>query len=93
MNIDPRLTLMPSPSVLPFDLLTLDDVAGLLHCSKAHVSKAVNGRLLGCSPIPTVALGRRRLVRRQTLLDWITRNERAADVTIQTSPERGRKSA
>jgi hypothetical protein len=84
---------MPSPSVLPFDLLTLDDVAQLLHCSKAHVSNAVNGRLHGCTPIPTVALGRRRLVRRTTLLDWIDRNERASGVTIQESPERGRKSA
>jgi hypothetical protein len=84
---------MPSPSVLPFDLLTLDDVARLLHCSKAHVSNAVNGRLQGCSPIPTVALGRRRLVRRETLIDWIARNERAASARIQESPERGRKSA
>jgi hypothetical protein len=84
---------MPSPSVLPFDLLTLDDVALALHCSKAHVSNAVNGRLRGCSPIPTVALGRRRLVRRETLVDWIARNERATGATIHESPERGRKSA
>ncbi len=76
-----------------FDLLTLAEVAKLLHCSKAHVSNAVSGRLQGCTPIPTVALGRRRLVRRATLLDWIDRNERAAGVTIQESPERGRKSA
>ena len=26
-----------------FDLLTLADAAALLHCSKAHVGKAVNG--------------------------------------------------
>jgi hypothetical protein len=80
---------MPSPTPLGFDLLTLNDVAGLLHCSKAHVSNAVNGRLQGCSPIPTVALGRRRLVRREALLDWIVRNENAAGGTIQASPERG----
>ncbi len=30
------------------DLLTLADTAELLHCSKAHVCKAVNGRVRGC---------------------------------------------
>jgi len=43
-----------------FDLLTLSEVAELLHCSKAHVSKAVAG-LLGCPAIPAVSLGRRKL--------------------------------
>jgi hypothetical protein len=46
----------------------------------------------GCKPIPVVRLGRRALVRRQTLLLWIEQNERSGG-TIQTSPERGRKSA
>jgi hypothetical protein len=32
-----------------FDLLTLADVAKLLHCSKAHVCKAVAGRVHGLS--------------------------------------------
>jgi hypothetical protein len=73
-----------------FDLLTLADVARLLHCSKAHVCKAVAGRVPGCPPIPAVSLGRRKLVRRETLLSWIERNERATTpAMIPASPVRG----
>jgi excisionase family DNA binding protein len=59
-----------------FDLLTLSDAAELLHCSKAHVCKAVNGRVRGCAPIPCVSLGRRRLIRRESLRQWLEANER-----------------
>jgi hypothetical protein len=80
---------MPS-TLLDFDLLTLADVAKLLHCSKAHVCKAVAGHVRGCPPIPAIALGRRKLVRRGTLLSWIEKNEQAAfDATIPISPVRG----
>jgi len=75
-----------------FDLLTVADVAELLHCSKAHVCNAIAGRVRGCAAIPAVSLGRRKLVRRGTLLAWIARNESGGG-TIQTSPERGRKDA
>jgi len=75
-----------------FDLLTMEQVAKLLHVSKAHVSNAVAGRIRGCPPIPAVKLGRRKLVRRESLLQWIERNEQA-DAMIPVSPERGRKSA
>jgi hypothetical protein len=71
-------------------LLTMADVAELLHCSKAHVCKAVSGRVRGCPPIPAVSLGRRKLVRKETLLMWIERNEQAATgATIPSSPVRG----
>ena len=70
-----------------FDLLTLAEVAKLLHCSKAHVSNAVAGRLRGCPPMPALSLGRRKLVRRDSLLLWIERIER--DAMIPVSPARG----
>ena len=76
----------PSPNA--FDLLTMAEVAKLLHCSKAHISNAVAGRIRGCRPIPVLALGRRKLVRRETLMTWIEQNENAGG-TIQESPERG----
>jgi excisionase family DNA binding protein len=77
-----------------FDLLTLSEVAELLHVSKAHVSNAVAGRVTGCAAIPAVSLGRRKLVRRQSLVAWIEANEKAApDGTIPVSPERRRKDA
>jgi len=77
-----------------FDLLTLSEVAELLHCSKAHVGNVVAGRVSRCLPIPVVSLGRRKLVRRASLLSWIEENEQAASTAmIPVSPERGRKNA
>jgi excisionase family DNA binding protein len=70
-----------------FDLLTLSEVADLLHCSKAHVGRVVAGRVAGCQPIPALHLGRRTLVRRETLMSWIERNE--SDATIPSLPVRG----
>jgi hypothetical protein len=79
-----------STSLKTFDLLTLADAAELLHCSKAHICKAVSGRVQGCPPIPAVSLGRRKLIRRETLRLWIENNERAnSGATISTSPVRG----
>ena len=71
------------------DLLTMAEVAELLHCSKAHVCNAVAGRVRGCPPIPAVSLGRRKLVRRASLLAWIERSERAANDNLPVSPVRG----
>jgi excisionase family DNA binding protein len=83
---------MASPS--GFDLLTITEVAELLHCSKAHVCNVVAGRVSGCTPIPAVRLGRRTLVRRSSLLAWIGANENApAPAMILESPERGVRSA
>jgi excisionase family DNA binding protein len=76
---------MASPDT-PFDLLTVKEVAQLLHCSKAHVCNAVAGRVHGCEPIPAVRLGRRTLIRRASLLSWIEQNDR-----IASTPERGLK--
>ena len=72
-----------------FDLLTLADVARLLRCSKAHICKAVAGRVPGCPPIPAVSLGRRKLVRRESLAAWIERNEQGAPDAKIGSPVRG----
>jgi hypothetical protein len=84
------LTEAATAALPDFDLLTLAEVAKLLHCSKAHVCKAVAGHVRGCQPIPAISLGRRKLVRRGTLLSWIEKNEHAAsDATIPISPVRG----
>jgi excisionase family DNA binding protein len=72
--------------VMP-ELLTMVEVAKILQCSKAHVCNAVNGRLEGCTPIPVVRLGRRLLVRRETLDRWIAENESGTLVAV--SPVRG----
>jgi excisionase family DNA binding protein len=84
------------------ELLTVKEVAELLHCSKAHICNIVAGRVRGCPPIPSVSLGRRKLVRREALQSWIERNEQAAlndnlaaaaNDNLRASPDRARKGA
>lgn len=58
------------------EILSAGDVARYLHCSKAHVYNAINGRIDNVSPLPALCLGRRRLVRRTALEAWIRTNER-----------------
>ena len=58
-------------------VLTVSEVARELRCSKAHVYKTINGTVDGVSPLPAIALGRRRFVRRSTLEQWKRTNERA----------------
>jgi len=67
---------------LGFDLLTLSEVAKLLHCSKAHIGKVVAGQVNDCRPIPSLHLGRRTLIRRQALLKWIEQNEMNANLSV-----------
>ncbi len=60
------------------DILTVDEVAKDLRCSKQHVYKAILGCVEGVTPLPAISMGRRRLVRRSTLEQWKRENERPA---------------
>jgi hypothetical protein len=57
-------------------VLTIPEVAAELRCSKAHVYNVINGKVKGVSSLPTIAIGRRKLVRRSTLDRWKCANER-----------------
>jgi hypothetical protein len=57
----------------PRELLTIPETAVALRCSKAHVQNILNRRVPGVPPLPHIALGRRKLVMRSTLEDWIGR--------------------
>jgi excisionase family DNA binding protein len=58
------------------DVLTVAEVADELRCSKAHVFNLINGKVRGVRrPLPALRLGRRRVVRRAGLDEWITANE------------------
>ena len=59
-------------------ILTVAEVAAKLRCSKAHVCKAINGQVKHISPLPAIAMGRRKLIRRIALERWIEENERPA---------------
>lgn len=68
---------MPETSVL-----TVAEVARELRCSKAHVHNLTNGKVRGTRPLPSLLVGRRRLVRRSSLDEWIKANEQCYDPII-----------
>lgn len=69
-------------------ILTVPEVAVTLRCSKAHVHNLINGKVKGSPPLPSVRLGRRRLVRRESLAEWVLENEQtAAYAMIRSSPD------
>jgi hypothetical protein len=57
-------------------VLTADEVASELPCSKAHVYNAINGKVTGVSALKVIHMGRRVLVRRSSLEIWKQENER-----------------
>ena len=73
-----------------FDIMTLDEVAKNLRCSKAHVSNLIKGKVRNASTLPAISLGRRKLVRRETLEQWKKANERGReDAMMPASPRVG----
>jgi len=60
------------------EILNLNETAGLLRCSKAHLSNLLNGRVRGARPLPYVSVGRRKLIRRESLEQWLTAAEETA---------------
>jgi len=71
------------------EILTVKEVAEELRCSKAHVCNAINGKVKGVSPLPAISMGRRKLVRRNSLEQWKQANEKglSGDAMISSSPE------
>ena len=59
-------------------VLTVAEVAAELRCSKAHVHHLIAGKVPGVTPLPSLWLGRRRLILRASLEEWIRANERMA---------------
>jgi len=53
------------------EILTIKEVAAELRCSKAHVQHAVNGKLTGVPRLTHVSMGRRKLIRRDWLNEWL----------------------
>jgi excisionase family DNA binding protein len=53
------------------EILTIREVAEVLRCSKAHVCNVLRGRVQGLPKLNHLALGRRKLVRREWLDQWM----------------------
>ena len=56
-------------------VLIIIEVARELRCSKAHVHNLINGKVPETQPLPSLWLGRRRLVGRSRLEEWLSANE------------------
>jgi excisionase family DNA binding protein len=51
-------------------VLTVHEVAQELKCSRAHVYNLINNRVAGVKPLPTISLGRKKLIRRSSFERW-----------------------
>ena len=58
------------------EVLTLAEVAAILRCSKAHLCNVINGKVPGTPLLPHLAVGRRKLVRREWLEAWMEQSKR-----------------
>jgi excisionase family DNA binding protein len=51
------------------------EAARLLRCSKAHVHHLIAGKVPGVTPLPSLWLGRRRLILRTSFEQWLKNSE------------------
>ena len=74
------ITSLNDSHVIPPDhgILTVIEVARELRCSKSHVHHLIEGSVRGTPPLPSLRLGRRRVVRKASLEEWIKANEHGA---------------
>jgi excisionase family DNA binding protein len=63
-------------------VLTVSEVAGRLRCSKGHVHNLINGKVRGTFTLPALRIGRRRMVLKTSLEEWIKANEECYDPII-----------
>ena len=63
-------------------VLTIREVAEALRCSRAHVQKALGGKIAGVPQLAHLSMGRRKLVRREWLEQWMEDSKVGADEHI-----------
>ena len=65
----------PPDSASPH-VLTVAEAARELRCSKAHVHHLIAGKVPGVRPLPSLWLGRRRLILRASFEEWLHASEK-----------------
>lgn len=58
------------------DVLTVSEVARILKCSRTHVCNAMSGKVAGLPRLTHLSFGRRKLIRRDWLEQWMDANKR-----------------
>ncbi len=56
-------------------LLSLTEAARYVRCSRSHLCNVVHGRVPGVPRLPSVRIGRRVLLRRESLERWLLEAE------------------
>ena len=57
------------------EVLTIRDAAKMLRCTESHFRNLLSGRVAGLPRLPHIRLGRSRVVRRSTLMNWLEQAE------------------
>lgn len=57
------------------DVLTIAEVARRIRCSKTHVQNAIHGRIPGMPRLTHLRFGRRKIIRREWLEQWLEANK------------------
>jgi len=60
-------------------ILTVSEAARELRCSKAHVHHLILGKVRGVRPLPSLTLGRRRLILRASFEAGVCANEKSPE--------------
>jgi excisionase family DNA binding protein len=65
----------PLPDEDPLRLMTIGEVARELRCSRGHVQNLIRGRVPRMRPLPSIPVGRRRLILLSSFRNWVRANE------------------
>ncbi len=57
------------------NILTIKEVATILRCSKAHALNVIDGKVRGLPKLTHLSLGRRKVVRKDWLDQWMEANK------------------
>jgi excisionase family DNA binding protein len=56
-------------------ILTIKEVAAVLRCSKAHIQNVICGKVPGLARLTHLSVGRRKVVRKEWLDQWMESNK------------------
>jgi excisionase family DNA binding protein len=57
------------------EVLTIRESAEVLRCSKTHVQNLLAGKIHSAPALPYIPMGRRKLIRRESLMRWLKQAE------------------
>lgn len=77
INDSVGLSQVSNDTIATSPLLTPEEIASELRCSRAHVYNILSQRIQGLPVLSTIRIGRRTLVRRGAFQNWLLQVENA----------------